>query len=825
MDIPKEIQAVPRPANTIVVKIGKLYAVRRILEASERQNKNTKYGEVIGYIINGAYVPKEKYYSKPDREHPFMACFAAIILILSIGLDILNLLLKIFPVVTAKQIFVVACLKILYPGVTERDMKRYYNNSYLSVLFPGVALSKNEVAALYKDIGLMYKERFEYKWKVLGCLIKSDVIFIDGSYRQFNSIRSFLSKYPIKKKFRGYFVINVIFAFIPGAKELLSSVYPGSYSDVSVFRSFLLDNKIYVGILIGDAAFIASVVQKLKEENAEFKDLSYIGIMRSNDQRIKEFDLLSFESAFESARGTVLCKKVKDENKNIYYYAYKNLKISYTQETIFARKAIEHPESVKDFKTSYNDEVQKFGVKIVETPLDCSPSEIYDLILERWTIETVFYKQEHDLGFNKTRVHDEFSVIGQDFVNSVSTSLYLKACEKIKKIQHLGLLVTSSYKGVIEYLKGIWRYVTDYERKKCADDVTWILNEGLPTSNKLDWPYATEKDFKVMEAFGISKPEVNDNNDEDGNKSNTNGKSRSNIAHGSNKKNLKNKKSKELEQLVNNSNQLKEAYNNLQESLNSLLKRDSHPNCKVNGPESNTNQDVKRAGRPKGSLNKKTIDRNNLVQEIIDDLNALHQKQEEIDKKISIVMNSFANKEENLNNTTSDSDSTLASNDPEESFNCFDTFFDFWLKNEVRESSEEPKKRKTRSDQGKPRGSYKTRKSQSAETNSVFDTFFDFWLKNDAQESSEAQKKRKPRSDRGKPRGSYKTRKSQSAQTNGESEQSDTRVDSGLNNDAQGSSEEPKKRKPRSDKGKPRGSYKARRSRSCDAPCVSEMSA
>ena len=127
------------------------------------------------------------------------------------------------------------------------------------------------------------------------------------------------------------------------------------------------------------------------------------------------------------------------------------------------------------------------------------------------------------------------------------------------------------------------------------------------------------------------------------------------------------------------------------------------------------------------------------------------------------------------------------SNDPEESFNCFDTFFDFWLQNDAQKSSEEPKKRKPRSDRGKPRGSYKTRKSQSAQTNGESeqsDKHVVSGLNNDAQGSSEEPKKRKTRSDRDKPWGSYKTRNSQSTQTNGEFEQSDKLVDSWLNNDA-----------------------------------------
>ena len=67
MAIPECIRLVCRPENTVVVKMGNLYAVRTVIPMSERKNKNTKLGSVIGYIINLKYVPIEKIYVKNEQ--------------------------------------------------------------------------------------------------------------------------------------------------------------------------------------------------------------------------------------------------------------------------------------------------------------------------------------------------------------------------------------------------------------------------------------------------------------------------------------------------------------------------------------------------------------------------------------------------------------------------------------------------------------------------------------------------------------------------------------------------------------------------------------
>ena len=204
MAIPECIRLVCRPKNTVVVKMGNLYAVRTVIPMSERKNKNTKLGSVIGYIINLKYVPIEKIYVKKEQKYPYMVSFAREVLLLSVGYDTLLNLFETFNIEVAMQIFIISCLKVIHPGVTERDINGYYKNSYLSVLFPDVHLSKNIVSNIYSYIGNDFKSCSDYKKKILDVVSLSDVIYIDGTYEQYNSFRNSLSKTPIKNKYKGY---------------------------------------------------------------------------------------------------------------------------------------------------------------------------------------------------------------------------------------------------------------------------------------------------------------------------------------------------------------------------------------------------------------------------------------------------------------------------------------------------------------------------------------------------------------------------------------------------------------------------------------------
>ena len=504
MAVPKTVREVPRPNKTVVVKKGNRYVVRATIPSSSRKNKKTKYGRVIGYIENLQFIPIEEYYKDKTDIKPFQLSLGGVILFLSVALNVLPVLISIFGVEIAYQMFVIVALKILYPGVTESTASYHYKNSFLSVLFPNVNISKNKVSELFRYLGLKPELITEYKDKIISSIASSDIIYIDGSYKQYNSNRNFLSKTPIKKKFKGYEVINVITSYISSISELLASIYPGSFSDISVFAKYLLENKITCGILIGDSAFLPSIVKRIKEQYKDtFGDLQYIGCLRSNDKRIKELNLLenNFDGAFESAKGNVYFKKIYNAVENTFLYVFKNLDIAYGQENLFLIK--EKKKESLNFKEDYDDVKDTFGIRIYESELDLDPKELYEIILERWIIEVIFHREKSDLELNCTRVHDPFSVIGVTFVDIFATSIYIKI---VNKLESCGLTKSLSCKNIIRILNDAYHVVTDDEREKLGISLNYLLEEGKPKSNDSGWVHTSQKAFQILEKLGLILP-------------------------------------------------------------------------------------------------------------------------------------------------------------------------------------------------------------------------------------------------------------------------------------------------------------------------------
>ncbi len=71
-----------------------------------------------------------------------------------------------------------------------------------------------------------------------------------------------------------------------------------------------------------------------------------------------------------------------------------------------------------------------FGVIVFESDQDLDPKTVYLGYQDRWLIELVFKRYKNDEDFDKTRVQSDFSVIGSELINFIST---LITCRLVKK--------------------------------------------------------------------------------------------------------------------------------------------------------------------------------------------------------------------------------------------------------------------------------------------------------------------------------------------------------------------------------------------------------
>ena len=100
----------------------------------------------------------------------------------------------------------------------------------------------------------------------------------------------------------------------------------------------------------------------------------------------------------------------------------------------------------------------------------------------------VFNRYKSDECLDHTDVQGDFSVIGSEFINFIST---VATCRIIRKAQNAGLLEKISYGELMDDLASAWRR-TDAPDEAATDDGYWVHTLQLV--------------FDELEALGLSKP-------------------------------------------------------------------------------------------------------------------------------------------------------------------------------------------------------------------------------------------------------------------------------------------------------------------------------
>lgn len=159
MPIPKEILAVERPVNTVVVAYGKdrsRFAVRQRVGCRYVGGRRLPVnGPTIGHIVDGRYVPK----ARPAPEVPVnqapvdLRDWAVAELVSRLSGDLLGELRNVYAEEDAVRILSIAALRVCYPGVRDSELRERYEDSVLCDLHPGVSLSRSSVSRFLNGLG------------------------------------------------------------------------------------------------------------------------------------------------------------------------------------------------------------------------------------------------------------------------------------------------------------------------------------------------------------------------------------------------------------------------------------------------------------------------------------------------------------------------------------------------------------------------------------------------------------------------------------------------------------------------------------------------
>ena len=465
MAIPKEILAVKRPTNTIVVRYGKnsdRYGVRKRIGCKRVNGRNMPVtGPTIGHIRNGVYIAieDEPIPVRKSARTAELKDWAGVVLADRVFHDILDDLKKLYAESDAEKIYCIALLRVCNPGIKDYELKEMYESSFLSELFPNVALSKNTVSLFWKDIGKAYGSIIRFMQSRSDFVKKNHHILVDGTLKSNESIANSLADLSHKARIKGSRDISVLYAFDLDLMEpIASQCYPGNMLDMTAYEDFISKCNIKRGVIISDKGIPANAAEAHFQKNP---DLHYLNPIKRNSKFIKTHALYEYENVL-TEREEIQYKKVKVQGKDKWLYSFRDAELASSEEKAYlmnAKKA-----NTYDHK-DYVKRKQTFGTIVFESDLDLEPEKVYKMYEERWQIELVMRYYKSACEFDETRVHYDYSVYGSEFCDFLSSILTFRM---IKEFDKAGLMKKMTYSRIINLLirakkvrfdNGDWRLI------------------------------------------------------------------------------------------------------------------------------------------------------------------------------------------------------------------------------------------------------------------------------------------------------------------------------------------------------------------------------
>ena len=184
MAIPKEILEIERPSSTRVKEQnGKYMVIKRTSVLKNGKPVPVELG-VIGHIIDGKYIPKQK---RLDIGSIELKEYAGSTLAYRLSKDVLKMLMEFYNVEQAEEIFTYALIRAIHGDVPDKEIGHYYHESFISEYIPKVGVSKNTICTLLQTIGANLSIIQRFMRERISRVTSADEIVIDGMHKTNNS--------------------------------------------------------------------------------------------------------------------------------------------------------------------------------------------------------------------------------------------------------------------------------------------------------------------------------------------------------------------------------------------------------------------------------------------------------------------------------------------------------------------------------------------------------------------------------------------------------------------------------------------------------------
>ena len=448
MPVPEEIRAVERPKNTIVeMKVNSRGDVRYIVRERNGSvysdgRSRPKNGAIVGFIIDREYVERPV----PGPLEPGeirMTSWAVERLVLDTTKDVIEDLRKVYGEEDAETLYCVAILRVRSPDLRNSRIKRDYDESILSSIFPNLPMSKNSICTFLQELGAAgLRVR-----SLMRCRIQrispDALVAVDTTLLTDNSSINNVSAASRKTRVRGNRDIGLMYAFdISSGEPVCFAVYPGNLPDSKGYHDFIEENDIRNVLLMGDKAFTIKAAGEVKG-----RGLHFLCPIRKKSKAIEKFDLHGYNGALKTYPGVTYCV-VHDVEKGLYYYSFRDAERAADDELAYLQSRKKSGKGLTEEDLRINRE--GFGTIIYQSDLDMTPEMAYDTYRQRWLLEMMFDLFKNIEGFDDTCVRSDSSVNGEHLVNFVSTII---ASRLMNLFLEKGLLEKMTFGEVMDALK------------------------------------------------------------------------------------------------------------------------------------------------------------------------------------------------------------------------------------------------------------------------------------------------------------------------------------------------------------------------------------
>lgn len=460
MAIPKEILSIKRPSSTVVRKTGNVYYVIKRTSVYKNGKSIPKDLGTIGKIIDGVYVPIDKVVDskKIEPDEITIKDYGEVALCNLFSKEILKELSDVYDDKTSKTLLTIALLRAAYGNITDRDLKFQYDTSFLSELYPGLALSEASICNFLETIGKAYTRIIDFMKNRVSKLNCNSSCVLDGTLKDNNSETNSFSEFSRKGRTKGSKDLSLLYLYdLDTCEPVCSHVYQGNMLDLTSFDDFVSKFNYKDGLVVLDKGFynketLDSIIEK--------GNMKYILPLKKSSKIIVEKRAdKDFEGILDYKEKIIHFKKTKvDDNR--YLYSFKDDSIANVEQLAYIKK---NNKKGTFSETKLEKEKCKFGLIVFESNADKNPLEVFMAYEKRWEIELMFQFYKNIINLNKVRVQTDYRIYATEFINFIST---LISCKVRNKFNELKLSEKYSYKQIMLYLSKIKKYkVSDTEWK------------------------------------------------------------------------------------------------------------------------------------------------------------------------------------------------------------------------------------------------------------------------------------------------------------------------------------------------------------------------